>query len=174
MAPVDREALRRLYQFRCGYCGTSEVDVGAELEVDHYQPHTKGGSDNLSNLVYCCTACNRFKADYWNPYSPLRVLHPHRDNPSEHFREGEDGLLLPLTETGKFHIDLFFRMAVLAKKYKIERLQLNRPPLVAQRLRRKREAEAERTYTALLRRFTELERELAEALAELEHLQGES
>jgi len=52
MAPFDREALQRLYQSRCGYCGTSEVDVGAELEVDHYQPHSKGGSDSLSNLVY--------------------------------------------------------------------------------------------------------------------------
>lgn len=159
MASFDREALRQLYQFRCGYCGTSEVDVGAELEVDHYQPRSKGSSDNLSNLVYCCTACNRFKADYWNPSSPLRVLHPRQDNPSEHFRKGEDGLLIPLTETGRFHIEC---------------LQLNRPPLVAQRLRRKREAEAERTYTALLRRFTELERELAEALAELESLQDKS
>ena len=170
MATFDREALRQLYQFRCGYCGTSEVDVGAELEVDHYQPRSKGGSDNFSNLVYCCPACNRFKGNYWNPSSPPRVLHPRRDNPSKHFKEGEDGLLIPLTETGKFHL---------------ERLQLNRPQLVAQRVRRKREAEVERTYAALLRRFTrneverrsffsELERELAEALAELERLQDKS
>ena len=159
MSPFDREKLRRLYQFRCGYCGTSEADVGAELEVDHYQPRSKGGSDNFSNLVYCCPACNRFKGNYWNPSSPLRVLHPHRDNPSEQFREGEHGLLIPLTETGKFHV---------------ERLQLNRPQLVAQRLRRKREAEAERTYAALLRSFTKLERELTEALAELERFQHKS
>jgi hypothetical protein len=159
MYPFDRERLRRLYQFRCGYCGTSEVDVGAELEVDHYQPRSKGGSDNFSNLVYCCPACNRFKGSYWNPSSPLRVLHPHRDNPSEHFKEGEDSLLIPLTETGRFHL---------------ERLQLNRPQLVAQRLRKNREAEAERTYAVLLRRFTELESELAKALAELERLQDNS
>jgi hypothetical protein len=159
MSSFGRETLRQLYQFRCGYCGTSEVDVGSELEIDHYQPRSKGGSDNFSNLVYCCPACNRFKSDYWDPSSPLRVLHPKRDNPSEHFREGEYGLLIPLTETGIFHI---------------ERLQLNRPQLVAQRLRKKREAEAERTYTALLRRFTELERELAKALAELERLQDKS
>ncbi len=174
MSPFDRETLRRRYQFRCGYCDTSEVDVGAELEVDHYHPRSKGGSDNFSNLVYCCPACNRFKGNYWNPSSPRRVLHPHRDNHSEHFREGEDGLLIPLTETGRFHIDLFFRMAVLAKKYKIERIQLNRPQLVGQRLRKTREAEAERMYAVLLKRFTELERELAEALAELEFLQDNS
>ena len=159
MSPFDRERLRQLYQFRCGYCGTSEVDVGAELEVDHYHPRSKGGSDTFSNLVYCCPACNRFKGNYWNPSSPRRVLHPRRDNPSEHFREGEDGSLIPLTETGRFHL---------------ERLQLNRPPLVAQRLRRKREAEAKHTYAALLRRFTELENELAKALAELERLEDRS
>ena len=156
MPPFDRETLRRLYQFRCGYCDTSEVDVGAELEVDHYQPRSKDGSDNFSNLVYCCSACNRFKGNYWNPSLPQRVLHPRRDDLTEHFREDEDGTLIPLTETGRFHV---------------ERLQLNRPRLIAQRLRRKREAEAERTYATLLRRFTELERELAEALAELERLQ---
>ena len=155
MPPFDRETLRRLYQFRCGYCDTSEVGVGAELEIDHYHPRSKGGSDNFSNLVYCCPTCNRFKSNYWNPSSPRRVLHPRRDNPSEHFIAGQDGLLTPLTETGRFHL---------------ERLQLNRPQLVAQRLRRKREAEAESTYAALLRRFTELESELAKALAELERL----
>ena len=112
MSLVDRETLRRQYQFRCGYCGTSEVDVGAELEVDHYQPRSTGGSDNFFNLVYCCPACNRFKGNYWNPYSPLRILHPRRDNPAEHLQESKDGLLIPLTETGRFHI---------------ERIQLNRP-----------------------------------------------
>ena len=68
-------------------------------------------------------------------------------------------MLIPLTETGRFHL---------------ERIQLNRPQLVAQRLRKKREAEAERTYAALLRHFTELEGELAKALAELESLQDNS
>jgi len=155
MSSFDREALRQQYQFRCGYCGTSEVGVGAEMEMDHFQPRSQGGSNAPSNLVYCCPACNRFKGNHWNPSSPLRVLHPQRDKASEHFGEGEDGLLISLTETGRFHI---------------ERLQLNRPQLVAQRLRRKREAAAKRTYAALLSRFTHLERELAEALAELERL----
>jgi len=40
MPPDPREELRRLYQFRCGYCGTSEVDVGAALTIDHFQ-HTR-------------------------------------------------------------------------------------------------------------------------------------
>ena len=31
MLPDPRVELRRLYQFRCGYCGTSELDVGAPL-----------------------------------------------------------------------------------------------------------------------------------------------
>jgi hypothetical protein len=31
----DREALRRRFAFRCGYCDVSEEDVGAELTVLH-------------------------------------------------------------------------------------------------------------------------------------------
>jgi 5-methylcytosine-specific restriction endonuclease McrA len=57
-----REELRRLYQFRCGYCGTSEVDAGSELTIDHFQPRSRGGSeDDPANWVYCCHACNEFK-----------------------------------------------------------------------------------------------------------------
>ena len=35
MRPEEREALRRRFHFRCGYCGVSETDGGAELTVDH-------------------------------------------------------------------------------------------------------------------------------------------
>ncbi|MBM3240692.1 hypothetical protein FJZ31_30790 [Candidatus Poribacteria bacterium] len=51
MSPFDRETLRQLYQFRCGYCGTSEIDVGAELEIDHYQPRSIGKIPLLFFLI---------------------------------------------------------------------------------------------------------------------------
>ena len=62
-----------------------------------------------------------------------------RDNLAKHVREGDDGRLVPLTETGHFHI---------------ERLQLNRPQLVLQRQRN-------RELQALRQRFTQLEAENA-------------
>jgi hypothetical protein len=121
MRRAEREALRARYQFRCGYCGTDEVDAGGELTVDHFQPRSRDGPDTPENWVYACIVCNDFKGDFWHPDSDQRVLHPLRDDLAEHFHEAEHGRLVPLTETGRFHI---------------ERLQLNRTQLVLRRQRR--------------------------------------
>lgn len=117
-----RDKVRRLYHYRCGYCGVSEAAVGCELEIDHYQPKSAGGGDKLENLVYCCTSCNRHKGSFWlgvDAVAAGRLLHPLRDDLALHLREEENGWLTALTETGAFHI---------------ERLELNRPRLVALRL----------------------------------------
>jgi 5-methylcytosine-specific restriction endonuclease McrA len=77
-----RQAVRRLYEYRCGYCGVHEHEAGTELEIDHFQPRSAGGTDDLDNLVYCCTTCNRLKGDFWptDDFVTLtrRLLHPHR------------------------------------------------------------------------------------------------
>lgn len=117
---IDRDQLRETYAFRCGYCGTTEASAGAELTVDHFRPRSRHGSDDADNLVYCCHACNEFKGDFWNPDGERRILHPLRDDMTFHMQERQDGTWEGLTTTGEFHI---------------ERLRLNRPALVAQRLR---------------------------------------
>jgi 5-methylcytosine-specific restriction endonuclease McrA len=61
MRPEEREVLRRRFDFRCGYCGVSENDVGAELTVDHYHPRSRNGPDEPANWVYSCFACNTHK-----------------------------------------------------------------------------------------------------------------
>lgn len=45
--------------YTCRYC----KKVGGILEVDHVIPFSKGGSDNLDNLVTSCRTCNRQKKD---------------------------------------------------------------------------------------------------------------
>ena len=42
--------------FTCRYCGRSAPDV--VLHIDHVQPRSAGGSDDPSNLVVACAACN--------------------------------------------------------------------------------------------------------------------
>lgn len=42
----------------CAYCGSSE-----NLNVDHFHPKSKGGTDNLDNLKVACWACNCSKKD---------------------------------------------------------------------------------------------------------------
>lgn len=143
-----RQAVRRAYNFACGYCGVREEDAGSELELDHFKPRSLDGGNKLENLVYCCTTCNRIKGDFW-AIAPTekRLLHPEHDDLTLHLRQEPDGLLTGLTETGKFHL---------------ERLRLNRPPLVA--LRRAR------TENARLRK--ELSQAQAAQKTLAEHLQN--
>ena len=47
--------------FTCQYCGKSAPDV--VLEVDHINPVSKGGDDDISNLITACFDCNRGKSD---------------------------------------------------------------------------------------------------------------
>lgn len=55
--------------FTCRSCGRSpalypelQIDV-IRLEIDHYAPHSKGGSDSLDNLQTLCMQCNRGKGN---------------------------------------------------------------------------------------------------------------
>lgn len=52
----------------CAYCG------GAQDTWDHVVPMSRGGSNDISNLVPCCTSCNRAKArrtpEEWRAASP--------------------------------------------------------------------------------------------------------
>ena len=143
-----RQRLRESFGYGCGYCGVHEHECGGSLEVDHYQPRSQGGTDAQENLVYCCSSCNRLKEGFWNPdpKSPRRVLHPQRDDVALHVAQGKDGRLRPLTETGAFHI---------------RRLRLNRPPLVALRLRRQRLTTLTASYRQLRNQWRQLQYEHA-------------
>jgi 5-methylcytosine-specific restriction endonuclease McrA len=95
---VRREAVRQTYAYRCGYCGVHEEEAGGVLEIDHFHPRASGGGDDLDNLVYCCSTCNRLKGDFWPSdrdwATPNRLLHPIRDDVTGHLLEDEDGRLV--------------------------------------------------------------------------------
>lgn len=48
-------------KFTCQYCGRMAPDV--ILEIDHIEPVSKGGSNDILNLVTACRDCNRGKGD---------------------------------------------------------------------------------------------------------------
>ncbi len=150
MAHPKHQAVRLLYDFRCGYFGVAEMDVGGELTVDHFHPVSAGGDDSDENLVYACMRCNLYKGALlpgaMERDRDQRLLHPLRDNLSEHFREDRTtGRLESRTVTGAFHITA---------------LQLNRPPLIANRQRRWQ-------YVLLLAHLDQSEAENAEKEARL-------
>ena len=41
----------------CVYCGAA-VEDGAQLSLDHLTPDSRGGSNEATNLVTCCSRCN--------------------------------------------------------------------------------------------------------------------
>ena len=102
-----RALVRAAYQYRCGYCHISEVEIGSELEIDHFQPTSRGGTNELDNLICVCTACNRFKGNYWpdaDTLDSLHLLHPGREDTNSQIMEMSDGRLFGLTPRGWFHI----------------------------------------------------------------------
>jgi hypothetical protein len=161
-----RAEVRIHYDERCGYCGVHETEAATELEIDHFQPRSAGGSDAIDNLVYCCTTCNRFKGDFWPKSDPHttthRLLHPKLDNLTEHVQYEQDGQIIGITETAMFHI---------------ARLRLNRPPLVMLRRSRnmlhtlRRELAQSKDEQARLRaRLAQLEHDLQNVLTQISRL----
>lgn len=47
--------------FKCHYCGASAPEV--LLQIDHIEPVSKGGDDDITNLVTSCAACNAGKSN---------------------------------------------------------------------------------------------------------------
>jgi len=47
--------------FMCAYCGRTPPTV--TLEVDHVDPKSKGGKDDINNLITACFDCNRGKTN---------------------------------------------------------------------------------------------------------------
>ncbi len=54
-----RQYLLEKFHHTCVYCGTKET----ALNLDHFHPKSRGGSDKVSNLVLSCVDCNQAKSN---------------------------------------------------------------------------------------------------------------
>ncbi len=78
-----------------------------QLQIDHVQPISKGGSDDEDNLCLTCELCNQYKWAKTNgidPQTQQRVLlfHPRIQHWADHFAWSEDGTrVLGLTACGR-------------------------------------------------------------------------
>jgi hypothetical protein len=59
LAQKQRFEVLKRDKFTCRYCGAKAPD--AVLHVDHIQPRSKGGTNDLMNLVTACKDCNSGK-----------------------------------------------------------------------------------------------------------------
>lgn len=150
-----RQKVRKRAGFACEFCGVRETDVGGELTIDHYRPKTKGGTDEPANLIYCCLRCNIYKHDYWPAQADqLPLWNPRKASRDHHFLLLDDGKLYPLTPVGSLTI---------------LRLRLNRPPLIAYRLKKMQEREKLHLltrYNELLNLIESLQMQLAQLIEE--------
>jgi hypothetical protein len=162
VSAATREIVRRRADYTCEYCGIREADVGGQLTIDHFQPRSKGGVDDEENLIYCCIWCNQRKMAYWPENdTDIQLLNPRQNHTSDHLITLDDGLLRPLTDVGAFTI---------------RRLQLNRPALVAYRLRQRYFVEQDRLlthYRDLLSLHTQLLAQLTIMIEEQQALLAE-
>lgn len=157
-----RNRVRERASSACEFCEVTETDTGGELTIDHFHPQAKGGTDDFENLLYCCPRCNQYKLDYWPAQAGGVSLWNPRGSPrAAQFLELEDGRLHPLTQTAAFTIT---------------RLRLNRPPLVAYRVRRRDQEQRKQAlvrYRELLQLQEHLQAQIATLLEEQRRLMEE-
>lgn len=75
-----REYLLLKWNYRCAYCGKTAT----RWEVDHIIPHSRGGSNRVSNLALSCHDCNQEKGDrtateYGHPNVQAEAKKPLKD-----------------------------------------------------------------------------------------------
>lgn len=58
--------------YRCQYCG--DKCAVNELTYDHVVPRSRGGKTSWENIVSCCYACNRTKANRTPAEAKMRLL----------------------------------------------------------------------------------------------------
>ncbi len=84
------QILRQRAKYRCEYCHYPEILSSAPLSVDHLQPQSLGGSDNLDNLALACRCCNEIRYNFTMGIDPetqteIPLFNPRRQEWSDHF-----------------------------------------------------------------------------------------
>lgn len=160
-----KQYLRTEGKNRCVYCAINESVLGGYqfFWVEHLRPQSDFPelADNLENLFYSCSICNRFKSNDWPNDNNDDYMHPCYPDPSKvdyaeifDFND-QNGLL-----EGKFP----------ASRYMESKLFLNRPQLILERMRFALNERCE----GLIGRNSELNQELkrlADQKEALEHMQ---
>ena len=70
--PILRVSRRSIFardHYTCQYCGSRNVP----LTIDHVVPKERGGGDDWTNLVCCCTKCNNKKGNQMPEDAGLRI-----------------------------------------------------------------------------------------------------
>jgi hypothetical protein len=104
------ESLRKAVEIRagsrCEYCRLHEQHSYFIHEIDHIYAEKHGGETHKTNLCLACAPCNRYKGsdlcslDH-ETKQIVPLFHPRQDIWETHFELQLDGLIRPLTPTGR-------------------------------------------------------------------------
>lgn len=101
------EMVRQRAQFQCEYCHYPELLSSAPLSIDHIQPQSLGGSDDLNNLALACRRCNERRYNFITGIDPetkteVALFNPRQQQWSDHFIWSADALrIIGKTSTGR-------------------------------------------------------------------------
>jgi hypothetical protein len=109
------EAMRRAVRERagtsCEYCRLREAVSGnLPFHIEHVRSRQHRGTDDLENLCWSCSRCNRYKGPNLSAHDPVtdqlvRLFNPRLDDWSEHFRI-ERSFIVGLTPEGRATVEL--------------------------------------------------------------------
>lgn len=75
---ADLKARLQEFDCSCAYCGIKDTGEKRFMQMDHVVPISKGGQDDMSNLVPACIHCNASKNDsfleFWYPKKKFATL----------------------------------------------------------------------------------------------------
>ncbi len=91
-----QEFVRQRANYRCEYCRYPEFLSTSPLTIDHIQPQSLGGSDQIDNLALACRRCNERHYNFVFGIDPktketVTLFHPRQQTWAEHFIWSSDG-----------------------------------------------------------------------------------
>jgi exopolyphosphatase/pppGpp-phosphohydrolase len=112
ISPAKRKAVAERAQYLCEYCFSAQKYSPQSFSIEHIQPTSKKGSDELENLALACQGCNSFKSDKTSAIDPfsgrkIAIYNPRKDIWDKHFVWSEDFLeIVGLTAKGRATVKL--------------------------------------------------------------------
>jgi HNH endonuclease len=110
--------------YLCEYCHSPEKISTARFTIDHIQPRSLSGSDDLHNLALACSRCNQRRYNFivgcdFETAAITPLFNPRQQFWLDHFTWTADGTrILGITSTGRATCD---RLDMNDERYKGER-----------------------------------------------------
>ena len=104
--------IRQTARHRCGYCLLLQKYSPIVFQFDHYNPVSKGGTNDENNLWLACGNCNNAKSDHTEcfdsvPETTVPIFNPRTQNWYEHFEWDETGtIIVGKTPVGRGTVEL--------------------------------------------------------------------